>query len=190
MSNPEPGEPKKNRFTFVHFLVLLIVVNSLIALLGSPFGAAREKARRVSCLSNLKQIGLAMRLYSGDHSQRFPSDAAETTIGSFALMTNNYMTAYKSWVCPSDRRRSAGSQWESFTSNNVSYAYNGFGLTEAVQPDTPLACDASVGDIRRTKPWTSRKDNHKKDGGCVLYADGHVEFRKELNPPMYRGKNP
>lgn len=49
----------------------------LLALIVPAVTLTSEKARRTSCMSNLKQIGLAMRMYSGDHNDQFPSRLAE-----------------------------------------------------------------------------------------------------------------
>lgn len=143
------------------------------------------------CLNNVKQIGLSLRLYSGDFQKRFPCDAAGTAIGSFTLLTNLYQTSYKTWVCPSDLGVYPGGPTYPLSRTNLSYAYGGFGLTEETQPDTPLICDrSSAGDPTGVTPWKYNKWTHKSDGGNVLYADGHVAWVKTMDVPMYRGKNP
>ncbi|MCM8805011.1 MAG: DUF1559 domain-containing protein [Candidatus Omnitrophica bacterium] len=66
---------------------------------------AREQARRSVCISNLKQIGLALRMYSQDYREYFPwtSRTAEQTVpGALGLLYPNYISAQKTFVCPSD----------------------------------------------------------------------------------------
>lgn len=142
------------------------------------------------CFNNIKQIGLSIQLYAGDYGGRYPSDAAATTVGSFALLANKYQTSFKTWICRSDTGMVVGSSNQPLTRKNISYAYGGFGLTESVQPDTPIACDSTSGDVTSTMPYQGNTWTHKSDGGNVLYADGHVAFVMTMNPPMYRGRNP
>ena len=200
-SNPDiedlPSTPaSKARLIQWTFAVAVIVL--LVGMCAPALSAAREKARRASCMCNLKQIGLSMRLYSGDHGEWFPCDTGWTVIGTYALLTNNYQTSLKTWLCPSDGCGSSGCglNWgggkdqNPFITTNFGYAYGAFGLNEQTQPDTPLACDRSSGDIRRVKPYVGNTRTHKEDGGNILYADGHVAWTKTFVPPMYRGKNP
>jgi prepilin-type processing-associated H-X9-DG protein len=176
-----------------------IIVSSVMLMCGvmsmgmllPALNAAREKSRRLTCLGNLKSIGLAIRLYSADNNERFPTDAAWTTLGSYGLLMQKYQHSYKELVCPSDPGIVPGTPFTPLTAKNVSYAYNGFGLTEGAQPDTPIVCDrSSAGDPVSTSPWNGNTWTHKSDGGCVLFLDGHVAFQKTLVTPMYHGKNP
>jgi hypothetical protein len=168
------------------FWVIVVVVAMLGLVLSASLFSMREKQRRATCLNNLKQIGLSLRLYS----EIYPCDPQMTTLGSLALMTNNYQTSYKTWICPSDIGVTIGSPTQPFTSKNLSYAYNGFGLSENVEPDTPLLADRTSADIRSSTPWANNVWTHKTDGGNVLFDDDHVAFMKTLPVPMYRGKNP
>ncbi|HZP84179.1 MAG TPA: DUF1559 domain-containing protein [Chthonomonadaceae bacterium] len=66
MRRSQPG------FTLIELLVVIAVIAILAAILFPVFAQAREKARAVTCLSNLKQLGLAVDMYAQDYDERFP----------------------------------------------------------------------------------------------------------------------
>jgi len=59
-------------FTLIELLVVIAIISILAAILFPVFARARESARRASCLSNLKQIGLAIMQYTQDYDERYP----------------------------------------------------------------------------------------------------------------------
>jgi prepilin-type N-terminal cleavage/methylation domain-containing protein/prepilin-type processing-associated H-X9-DG protein len=63
---------KRRGFTLIELLVVIAIIAILAAILFPVFAQAREKARQASCLSNLKQIGLATMMYTQDHDERYP----------------------------------------------------------------------------------------------------------------------
>jgi prepilin-type N-terminal cleavage/methylation domain-containing protein/prepilin-type processing-associated H-X9-DG protein len=73
-----PGdEYMKSRrgFTLIELLVVIAIIAILAAILFPVFAQAREKARQTACLSNLKQIGLAFKMYVSDYDEQWPESA-------------------------------------------------------------------------------------------------------------------
>lgn len=61
---------KRTGFTLIELLVVIAIIAILAAILFPVFARAREKARQSSCLSNQKQIGLAILMYNQDYDER------------------------------------------------------------------------------------------------------------------------
>ncbi len=63
---------RRRGFTLIELLVVIAIIAILAAILFPVFAQARETARTASCLSNQKQIGLALRMYTQDYDEEFP----------------------------------------------------------------------------------------------------------------------
>src|SRR5213593_4247733 len=59
-------------FTLVELIVVLAIIGLLAGLLLPAFGKAKEAARATACLSNLRQVGVALQLYTQDNNNRLP----------------------------------------------------------------------------------------------------------------------
>jgi prepilin-type N-terminal cleavage/methylation domain-containing protein len=78
--------PKSRGFTLIELLVVIAIIAILAAILFPVFAQARESARKIACLSNTKQVGLGIMMYTEDYDETYPMDSWE---GEYVGTTDN-----------------------------------------------------------------------------------------------------
>jgi prepilin-type N-terminal cleavage/methylation domain-containing protein/prepilin-type processing-associated H-X9-DG protein len=181
-------------FTLIELLVVIAIIAILAAILFPVFAQAREKARAISCVSNLKQIGTGTKMYIQDYDELYvigtgPHVGFSTWIDPMddPLMQPNWYSQLQPYIknngvfdCPS----APAGQWYQRDHVNTAYMANWWiiytGESEADirrHAQCPLFFDAGekwsgTWSFETSEPWP--RPLHQ-NGLNVVYADGHVK---------------
>jgi len=159
------NRPSWNRrgFTFIELVTVWAIICILAAILFPVFGKAREKARQTSCLNNLINVGVALRMYAADHWGQLPPTDNDLT----PLLTPRYLPEPASLTCPT-LRGDGPFDYPPQTPEQLlahregyDYVYRG-GLADDDLPHQGIAADRL-------------RDVHN-GGGNVLFLDGHSKW--------------
>ena len=116
----------KKAFTLIELLVVIAIIAILAAILFPVFARARENARRASCQSNLKQIGLGLVQYTQDYDERYPQAIDTNYNMPWQLAVQPYMKSTQVFMCPSDAKAGQPSpDGDTWAGVKISYAGNG-----------------------------------------------------------------
>jgi prepilin-type N-terminal cleavage/methylation domain-containing protein/prepilin-type processing-associated H-X9-DG protein len=121
----------RHGFTLIELLVVIAIISLLAAILFPVFARARENARRSSCQSNIRQIGLAIKQYTQDYDSHYPIVSFSNPDPSgWASNVQPYLKNEQIFQCPSEKNEQGAtdSLWPTneypFNYNYTDYYYN------------------------------------------------------------------
>jgi len=173
---------KRHGFTLIELLVVIAIIGVLAALLLPTLATARERARRTTCVNNLRQISMAYEMYAADFYEKFPYDEY-ALYGSDKPVISHYISTPKTFWCPSSVSRNNASP-ETIDSGNWYNSYSFiFGLTTSNNAAwaVPFASDRGIYNTKidltsypNLPNDTDVKTGNHSWGVNTLYIDGSV----------------
>jgi prepilin-type N-terminal cleavage/methylation domain-containing protein/prepilin-type processing-associated H-X9-DG protein len=176
----EGSPPGARAFTLIELLVVIGVIGLLAALLVPALVRGRESARGAQCMSNLRQIGLALRTHVMDHGNLMPMMTnalpPPTPIPPSAphlVLADALSGGTNVFACPSDDQ-------DLFRLTGSSYLWNALLNGQPADRLTVSLLGVEVNLLEHGTPlFHDKEDFHRARGPGqeknVLYADGHVE---------------
>jgi len=179
-------------FTLLELLIVIAIIGILAAILLPSLARARESARRVSCLNNLSELGLAIRMFAQENDGRLPWSGGKNNADCLLKLIGEYITDPKLLVCPSDpepqffgvqygggeegtSRYPTNSTLDGTSSCRTSYDYFGAYTAAPIILPPPEQGIPKIPVMWDITPTRGHSFNHAA-GGNVLWLDGSVEL--------------
>lgn len=148
----KPGHVRNAQaFTLIELMVVGAIIAILAGLLLPSLSSGKQQAKNVQCASQLKQIGLGLRLWANEHEDKFPWQVIQAKGGSFQTpvwvdhlrVASNHLSTPLILVCPTDREKRAILNWAQLDPE-LNFSYFVGTQSRETHPQTIVAGDRNV----------------------------------------------
>jgi prepilin-type N-terminal cleavage/methylation domain-containing protein len=175
---------KKTGFTLIELLVVIAIIAILAAILFPVFAQAREKARQISCVSNMKQVGLAILQYVQDNDEHYPMgiDQNWDWQTTWPFVTQPYIKSTDVYRCPDDSAKTVGTWWD--TSQQVGLSFAGNAYVEQTPPKTGPGTEKGIFGIGQSwsSPLTVSLAAVNSPASTIMIAEKHSDDNVKYPP--------
>ncbi len=160
---------RRNAFTLIELLVVIAIIAILAAILFPVFAQAREKARAISCLSNLKQTGLSYAMYTQDYDETTPLQKAYGTQNQYwFVLLQPYVKSWPLFFCPDRTTVRANKNPSSSYPPETNFRYLGYGYNDGWISDSGYGLTKQMADGSRPGIAIA---SIQAPSDCVAYGD-------------------
>lgn len=166
-------------FTLIELLVVIAIIAILAAILFPVFAQAREKARQSSCLSNEKQLGLAVLQYAADYDSTYPLGGYNGWDAWWPSIVQPYVKSLEVFVCPDGNQGQRPYAYPSRPGRGapIDYAANAMYRSLGTSPPT-FRCVGVMCDIQGDTTWkgsimSTTEADVNRPAETILIAEKH-----------------